>query len=133
MSFPNSYPIIFPIMASLPISFLSYYIFYLVLILGRRNASVLNPGGTVPLTRTLYYKLGSDDPVFPSLRSASQSVSQLASQPVVLDCLRAMLHILNLASYVALECSMLGLGAGISQAPLFFLCPPTVDAVGLPG
>lgn len=57
----------------------------------------------VPLTRTLYYKLGSDVPVFSSLGSASQSVSQLASQPVMLDCLRASLHILHLASDVTLH------------------------------
>lgn len=85
------------------------------------------------LTRALYYKLGSDVPVFPSLRAASQSVSQLASQPVMLDCLRATLHILHLDSYVALARSMLGLGAVISQPPSFFLCPPTMDAVDLLG
>lgn len=57
----------------------------------------------VPLTRALYYKLGSEVPVFSSLGSASQSVSQLASQPVMLDCLRASLHILHLGSYVTLH------------------------------
>lgn len=38
----------------------------------------------VSITGDLYYKLGRDVPVFPPLRSASQSVSQLAScnQPV---------------------------------------------------
>lgn len=80
----------------------------------------------VPLSRTLYYTLGSDVPVFPSLRS-----SQLASQPVMLDCLRATLHLLHLGSYVALERLMFGLCAVISQPPLFFLCPPTVDVVDL--
>lgn len=48
----------------------------------------------VPLTRTLYYKLGSDIPVSPSLGSASQS----ASQPVTLDCLGACIP--HLGSYV---------------------------------
>lgn len=91
MRFPSA----FTITASLLSSFQSYFL--------------LLPGGNiglksqrmVVLTRALYYKLGSDVPVFPSLRSASQSASQLASQPVVLDCLRATLHILHLGSYVA--------------------------------
>lgn len=76
------------------ISFLSYFL--LPAVNTEQRSLVPNPQRMVPLARTLYYTLGSDVPVFPSLRSASPPVSQLASQPVMLDCLRATLHILHL-------------------------------------
>lgn len=123
----------FTIMASLLVSFLSYFLLLPGVNIGQKKCLNFQSQRMVLLTRTLYYKLGNDLPVFPSLRSASQSVSQLASQPVMRDCLRATLHILHLGSYVTLGGSMFGLGAVISQPPLFFLCPPTVDAVDLPG
>ena len=108
-------------MASLLIIFLSYLLLLPGVNIGWEKCLNFKSQRRVPLTRASCCKLGSDVAVFPSLRAASQSVSQLASQPVMLDRLRATLHIPHLGSYVTLECSMLDLSAVISQPLLFFL------------
>lgn len=77
------------------ISLLSYFLLPAVNT-EQRSLVPRPPQRAVPLAWTLYDTLGSDVPVFPSLRSASPPVSQLASQPLMLDCLRATLHTLHL-------------------------------------